>query len=487
MKKTLTAFFAGLMLVSCVSTPAQKAPEWIMGAPRPDAKYTYFTAESTDAAGDRAKAQDAAVGTIISTIVKYLGVEVKAEFEGEVQATLNSYAATMKQNVTLSADARFAGFSVAETFFAPSKDKKSKAVTAYVLAKYETSEMEKERKRLQDLIDEQNNLVLVPERDGTAALGAGRSLEAAQLFLQAAAGAASIDIDNKEIKVQRNLNKALNALIPLRIVPVSAPAQAGLNQELAEPFVVKLVNGENAGSPGAPAVRLDASYQRKQASGRLSSKTESVVTDSSGQASFKPPAYDYVGSTKVSFKVDGSALRDSLDRIPAAFSEQVEAIARELSGKEAEFTLTVGSDARATPLHIAIVDLDESGAVAGNAAQRAVLDSLIKEKFKAQAVALDAQALKAGDAQTLLAGAKAASAQRLVYGTAAVSGVKKDGGAYVATCKIILSVLDIASGGVIASSEKSANAIGSTEADARAASWKAAGAAAVKDLMGKLP
>jgi hypothetical protein len=479
---------AGALLFGCVSAPsgAQKAPDWVSKAPKADAKYTYFTAESTDPTGDRGKATDVATDKIIQTVIGFLGVKITAEFEGETKASLDSYAVQMKQTVTSESKARFVGFTIDDKYYLQ-KDKKTKAVTAYVLAKYETAEMEKERKRLQDLIDEQNNLILVPERDGKAALAESRAIDAVQLFLQAAAGAASVDIENKEIKLQRNLNNALNALAPLRVIRVSAPSQVGLNQELTEPFVAKVVMGEDDKGPGAPGAKLSVSYQRKQASGRLANKSEGKVSDAKGLVSFTPPAYDYVGASKVTMSLDAGALTELLDRIPQGYESLTDAIRREIGGKYVDFEIKIGSDAKATPLHIAIVDLDEAGAASGNAAQRAVLDGLVKEKFKAQALAASADAVKAGDAAALLAAAKGVSAVRLVYGTASIQSVKKDSGSYVAACKIVLSVLDVAAGGEIASSEKSATSIGSTEAEARSNAWRDAGKAAVKDLMAKLP
>jgi hypothetical protein len=488
MKRFAFGALAGLLLFACVTSPsgAQKAPDWIAGAPRPDAKYTYFTAEATDAAGDRAKAADAAVSNIIATVVKYLGVKVQAEFEGEVQATLDSYKTAMKQNVTLSGDARFAGFAVAETFYAPSKEKKSKAVTAFVLAKYETAEMEKERKRLQALIDEQNNLVLVPESAGTAAMAAGRATEAVQYFLQAASGAASLEIDNKDVKVRRNLDKALNAVLPLRIVRSSSPAKVALGKEPDEPFTAMVVYGEGDSAPGVAGAKVTGTYQRKQGSGRLVGKSEALASDESGLVKLSPPAFEFTGASKVSFSLDTGVMREYLDALPEAYEAQADAITRELAAKGAEIVFTIGSEASALPLHIAIADIDEAGAFKGSSAQRAAVDEFTKQKFKALAMPASADDLKAGDDAALLQAGKAASAARIVYGTATVTGVKKDGGAFVGTCKIVLSAVDAATGAILATSERAVNAIGTTEAEARQAAWKAAGTAAVKDLLSRL-
>ncbi len=487
MRKTTLGAAAAILFAACVSpSGAQKAPAWIMGAPRPDATHTYFTAEATDQAGDRAKAADAAVNAVIATVVKYLGVTVKAEFEGESLATLDSYGASMKQSVTVAGSARFAGFTVAEIFYAPSKQRKSKAVTAYVLVKYETAEMEKERARLQALIDEQQALVLAPERDGGAALAEGRDADAARLFLQAAAGAASLAVDNREVKIRRNLDKALNAIAGIRLTRASAPERVVANRAPGAPFVVKAQRGGEGGTPvrGAPLV---ATYQRKQASGRLVGRTEGLATAADGTAAFALPPLDYVGESKLTFALESGAMREYLDALPGEFSAQADAIGRELAGKAIDVAFSIASDAKAHPVGVAIADVGETGTPEGSAAQRAALEELLAQGFSASALVVPVDALAKGDGAAIIAAAKAASPARIVYGTAAVSETKKDGGAYVASCRISLAAIDAASGALLAACEKTVKAIGTTEADAKRAAWKAAGSAALKELLPKLP
>ncbi len=488
MKRIIAAITVCLLFLGCVSTPsqAQKAPEWVLDTPDPDATYTYFVGDSSDTSGDQTKATEQAVGVIISNIVKYMGVKINAEFVGDTQATLDSYAANMKQKITETSQARIVGFTVTEKFISRPKDKGSKTINAYVLAKYETKELNKERDRIRKLIEEQENMVLVPEKAGNDALAAGRYADAVQSFLQAAAGAASVDVDNKEIKVERNLNSARNALLPLRLIRVSAPVGIGLGQDPAEPFVIKLVKGENDNGPGVPGAKLAASYQRKMASGRLTNKTEDLASDAKGLASIKPPAYDYVGASKVAFSLNMGSAMDLLDRIPAKYESLKDSVRREISSKYVEFEFKIGSDAKNIPLQVVVLDFDEAGSAQGSLAQGAIIDGFLKEKFKATAANAAKAAVQGGDEAAILTQAKALGAKRLVYGSARLESVKKDGGAFVVSCRVSLSVLDVDSGTVISVSEKSVNAIGTSESEARANAYRDSGRTAAKDLMAKL-
>jgi hypothetical protein len=488
MKRFLAALAACSIFFGCVSTSSQtkKAPDWLLNTPDPDSTYTYFVGDSSDSAGDQTKAEEQAVGVIISNIVKFMGVKIKAEFVGDTQATLDSYAASMRQKITESSQARMAGFTIMEKYASPSKDKKNKAVSVYVLAKYETKELNKERERIRKLIEEQENLVLVPEAAGNAALAAGRNIDAVQSFLQAASGAASVDIDNKEVKVERNLNAARNALLGLRLVRVSAPSVLSLGSEAPEPFVAKAVVGERDGAPGVPGAAVIVSYQKKQASGRLMGKSENAVTDPAGLVSFKPPAFDYVGPSKVSFSLGLSSAADLLDRIPKSYDAVKDSILREINSKYVDFDFKIESNAKNIAVQVSVLDIDENGAVQGALAQAGVLDGFLKEKFKASAANAAKSAVQSGDESAILAQAKALGAIRLLYGIAKIESVKKDGGSMVATCRISVSVLETASGSVLASSSKIVNSIGSTEAEARSNAFRDSGKTAIKDIISRL-
>jgi len=90
------------------------------------------------------------------------------------------------------------------------------------------------------------------------------------------------------------------------------------------------------------------------------------------------------------------------------------------------------------------------------------------------------------DPAAVQAQAKALGAKRLIYGRATAESAVKDGNAFVATCRITLNVLDADTGAVLASSDKVATAVGSTEAEARSSAYREAGKVGVKDLMAKM-
>jgi hypothetical protein len=231
------------------------------------------------------------------------------------------------------------------------------------------------------------------------------------------------------------------------------------------------------------------SYQRKSGT-RIVSKTESVMTDSSGAIRYAPPAPDFVGKAKFSLKLDFQSTLDLLDKLPEKSAALRDSLAVELRAKYVDIPYEVSSAARSLSMAVAILDLDENGApVAGAKAQAALVEALLREKFSVKGIVVPNEALAAMDEGAALAAARAAGKyDRLAFGAATLSSVRKDGTSYLAAGKASVKVLDIASGSVLYSAERGATGLGSDEKSARAAAYRELGLNAIgKDLLSNLP
>jgi hypothetical protein len=291
MRRSIYAVLSVLLLfVSCSSLPAQgkgKAPDWTLNIPRPDTKNTYFVGYASDPKGDTAKATNDAAANLIADIMKYIGVKISVDSSASAKATLDSYSADIRSTVTAQSTNRITGFTIKDKYVY--KDSKSKQVIVYVLASYATEDLEKEKRRIEALFQEKQDAVAKPESDGRALAEGGRNFEAVKKFVEAAVAASGSDIDNAEIKMERNVNNARTALAKLRFERSSNEVvKAFVGQSFPQPFTVRVVSGEGSGAPGVPAASLLVSYSRKQGT-RLVSKTESAMTDQAGLLSFSPP------------------------------------------------------------------------------------------------------------------------------------------------------------------------------------------------------
>jgi hypothetical protein len=478
-----------LILASCASVPAQgKAPDWIFTTPKPDATNTYFVGSSSDQSGDAAAATNDAAANLISTITQYIGVKLSTATNAVAKATLDSYSATIKSTVTSSSKNQVSGFFLKEKYV--QTDKKSKRVTVYVLAAYATADLEKEKARILKVFKEQEDAVAKPEAEGRSLENGGRTYEAVRKYVEAAVAASGADIDNADIKMERNINNARSALSKLRFDASASAGYKGLvGKDFPKPFAAKLVTGEGSAAPGVPGAVVLFSYQRKSGT-RIVTKTESVMTDGTGSISFNLPPPDFVGKAKFGLKLDFQSTLDLLDKLPEKNAALRDSLADELRAKFVDMPYEVSSSARGSSMAVAILDLDENGAaVAGAKAQAGLVEALLREKFNVKGIAISSDALLSmDDAAVAVASSAAGKFERLVFGTAGVVSVRKDGNSYLATGKATVKVLDIASGRALYSAERGATGLGSDEKSARAAAYRELGFSAIgKDLLANLP
>jgi hypothetical protein len=480
----------GLALASCASAPAPaKAPEWTLNTPAPDATNTYFVGWASSASGDVALATGDAAANLIANIMTFIGVTVKVDSTATARATYDSYSADVKQTVTAQATNRLAGFSVKEKYVVT--DKSTGKVTVYVLASYATADLNAEKTRIRKAFEEEEAAVAVPEAEGQAFLQSGRYFDAVRKFVEAAVAASGSGITNAEIKMERNVNNARTALSKIRFVRTTTEVyKTNVGQAFAQPFRVKLVAGESDAAPGVPGAVLQVSYQRMQGT-RLVSKTESAVTDGQGILSFTPPPPDFVGKAKFYARVDFQSTLDLLDRLPPKYSAYRDSLAEEFKNKMVEIPYEVVSNARSIPTAVAIVDLDDAGKpVSGALAQAGLLDALTRERFDARAMAIDPVLLAAMDEAAIMAAAKAFGGAwgRLVFGTARIESVRKDGSAFLVQARAQVRVVEIASGRTLYSAEKTSSSVGSDEQSARRSALRDLGQASIgKDLLTNLP
>ncbi len=490
MKRYTVSALAAITLVfaSCASVPAQgKAPDWIFTTPKPDAVNTYFVGSSSDPTGDAAAATNDAAANLMASITQYIGVKINVATSAEAKATLDSYSANIKSTVTSASQNQVSGFSVKERYV--QTDKKTKRVTVYVLAAYATADLQKEKARIADLIKKGVDAVEGPEREGKAFLEQGRGYEAVRKFVEAAVAASGSSIDGADVYFERDINQARSALSRIRFdVSSSAGYKGSVGQAFAQPFKAKLAFGEGNEAPGIPGAVVQLSYQRKSGT-RLVSKTESVMTDASGLVNFTPPPPDFVGKAKFSLRLDFQSTLDLLDKIPEKNAAFRDSLASELKAKLVDVPYEVVSGARSVATAVAIVDQDESGAAVGSIAQAGLIEALVKAKFVVKGVAVPAEVLGSMDDSAVSAAVSAMGKyDRVAFGHATITSVRRDGSNYLADGKATVHVLDIASGQTLYSAERGATGLGADEKSARAAAYRELGLNAVgKDLLSNLP
>jgi len=491
MRTSLAAVLLIGLMVSCVSAPvAGPPPDWILNTPQPDSQNTFFVASSPIADGDVGSATEDASNILISQIIRYMGVEVDVNTSGEARGSLDSYSAEVTAVVTQRGSGRVAGFSIKERYVYTDA---SGTRFVYVLAQYLTADLEREKARIQALFIERTDAVAIPERNGDAAAGAGRWFEAIKFYVEAAAAAAGSNIDNAQIKAERNVNKARQLLGRLNLARLDFPAEAALGTAFSAPFRARLSYGEGTSAPGIPNAEVIVRYQRVQNNGRSISRSERVTSDANGVISFSPPPPDAVGRLRITFELNLESTRELIDSFPARFADYASALIDDMSRRAVTFEYNVVSMARSVPTGLAIIDLTDAGlAAATSYGQGSLFETLSRERFAVSLAPLAADLIvsqnDASIQQAAQVAGRAAGLQRVIYGTVIVESVVQDGSMWKATARMIVRCIDLASGRMLYSVEKTALAIAATQDQARrAAVSNVARDTVARDLMANLP
>lgn len=473
-------------LASCASAPeAAAAPAWALQVPSPDATATYFVGYADGPADGLAQATDAATASLIAEIMRYIGVKVSSETTATARATLDEFQADLVQTVKQSGSGRMEGFRIADKYVSKKSDG---GLTVYILGSFETRSLEAERARIAALFKEKTDAVARPEAEGQRLLSSGDPVGAARSFMAAALAAAGADIDNADVKFERNAAAAVAALSDVELLPQSWPRSSTLGSTYTEPFraLLRSSRGPVASAP------VQVSYPTKLPNGRLSTKTATIMSAADGVVSFAPPDPNFVGPATLTMRLDLSSSLEPLLYLDRRFLPRVAAIEDAVAEKRTSFSYTVESAAKGIPLAVFIVDLDETGAVDPSAITAAsVLSTLSKNGFSARTAKLGSGDVAGRDDASVLEAARSAlgaTVPRFVYGTSRVLSVSAEGDRKMAKVSAEIKVVDLASGAILYTASKQVSALGSNAALAVEAARRQLGGKTVgEDLIASLP
>lgn len=472
------ALASALSMAGCASAPA--VPQWTLKTPEPDAADTFFTGSGTGKTA--AEALGDATSNLVASVMQYMGTQVTVQTSATAKASLDSYRADLTQVVSTEASGRLAGFRVKDKkLFA---DPKTGTSQAYILAAYSTAELSRERKRIQDLMQEKIDSVALPEREGDAFLADAKPQQAIRKYLEAAVAATAPGIENPRQKAERNLSKARSALAGLTLA-LEGPRAGEAGKAPREPFVATLRHSAQ-GIPVAGAA-INLAVPRKLASGRIGARTETLTTDASGRITYMAGAPDFTGAGRVSASLELGAEMELAYSLPKEYAAFVTALENDAASKTADLDWMVASASRGKAFVTAILESDEKGNPAsGRPGASGLQEALMAEGVAVSQAQVPADVIRASDDARVLAAARSAgsatgagpgtgAAYRITYGVFGVVSVARDGAMFVATASGFLRTLDSATGALLHSAERTARAPGDSEATAARAALAALG------------
>ncbi len=477
---------AAFGIAACASAPppaAQKtAPGWTLQTPAPDGTYTYFVGYAGAPSGQTARATDDATNMLISEIVRYMGVTVTSESTATAKATLDSFQADMVQTVSSSATGRISGFQVVEKYVAEGRDD----ITVYILSRYITKDLEKEKNRIAAAFQEKFDAVAIPEAEGKELLASGDFIGATRKFIEAAAAASGSDVDNADIKFERNINAAKGAVAKIGIEKLTDRLQTSSGV----PFPAKFQAKASADGRGLKGVPVIVTHQTKLANGKMSTKNASLTSDADGYIDFDHPTPNFVGKFNLTIRLDLSSATEPLFDVPSKYQSMVAGLEDEISGKRVSIEYEIISMARDIPTSVLIVDIDSWGGASIGTTTSALLQTLSGNGFKVKAAPLAPDVVMSRNDTAIFEVAQASlpDAERFAYGTTRILSVKDDKTQKIVTVSAEIKVVELATGRLLYSSVKQVPAVASSEEEAADAARRQLGQKTIgEDLAASLP
>ena len=467
-----------LLIIGCagVQTREPVMPDWVANPPDSDRAYMYFTGSGTSRNGDAAEAEQVARGAVIDEIMRYLGVTVTSETTAVAEGSLDSFQASIVQQLTSEASGKVAGLELSERWI----DRRESGVTVYLLVRYSLEELAREKKRIADVLQEKTEAILGAERAASQFSREGRHFEAAAKAIEAATAAATSDLDIAELKFAENINRTKASLETINLTALGPTAETVVGQEFAEPLRIKVAAGPTPDSTGIPGVSLRVGYSELTDAGRKSTRYQVIRSDDEGIAEFVHPAPQFVGEEEVIVSLDLgtylSALQDASDRDESGTkTDSVDALAQLVAGRRLVLIVRSVSLAKDIETGVVIADVDQDGTlIDGSRAADGLLAVLTAQEFRVSALALD-QGVLMGDAAGVTKhireqlgvefeeepeSAPASAIQRVIYGVARIEESEQDGDVIIVKVSGSVRAVDLETETVLLVVERSKSAVG---------------------------
>jgi hypothetical protein len=482
-----------LFLSGCATTTTTEPeeipgpPDWVLTPPQADGLHEYFVGHAADAGGDIVKAEDQAVYSLLGEITRYLGVTVTTESTAEARATLDDFEAAVTETVKQTGTARVSGFRIIDRYI----DEREDRVTIYILGQYEKKALEAEKSRITEQFKEKIEAISGPEDDAKKLELLGDYFGALTKYIEAAVAATSSDIENADIKFERNINNAKNVVSQINVFGLNDNLQGVIGEPFEEDFRLKVVQGTDPDGFGLEGVNIRVSYKELRSNGRMGIKSINIQTDAEGFISFTHPVPNFVGSENIVMALDLSAYLEPLEDVDPGFYKYIESLEDLLDEKRVTFRYTIISMAKEIPTGIVVLDVDMGRNPTGNnLTASGILEALGEANFTVKSLPYDTSLLQnMSDAEIIqiLAANFDSQVRRVVFGIIALEEFDETDGDYLVKVSGTVKAADLKNNNILYTKNLFSRSRGSSSESAISAAYKNLGKKFGSDLARNLP
>lgn len=477
-----------IVFISCASGPQQSAPpEWIISPPESGSEYTYFVGTGSDPSGNLSAAEEEAVNFLIAEITRYIGTEVVSTTNAQAQASLNEFQANVEQTITSESSAQISGFQVVDRWIG----ERDGATIVYILGRYDTRELNEQKQRFEEMIQERDDAIAVPEREAERNEAQGNYMAAIRNYIEAAVAASTSQVANAEIKFERNINSAKELINRINLFPVTNDLETSVGQPFEEDFVMRAVWGTNLEGGGVENLTVNISYKFLRNNGRLGIRTETRQTDEEGYIRFTHPPAGFVGSERVTMALDFGTYIEPLRDVPRSLRSLVNALEDVVAEKRVAFEYTSVSNAAEVPTGVLVLDVDLARNPTGSTQTASgILRSLSSEDFIVQTLSEDPEVLLSmNDTQIvqLVRDNYGDRIDRIIFGIVGIEEFEERDGGYIVKVSGTIKAVDLETGQMLFSEQTFRRARGSGATSAINAAFRSLGESMGEAMANNLP
>ncbi len=478
-----------LLFWACGSGPAETKssapPDWVSTTPVDTDEYMFFVGSASDSGGDLAKAEENATYSLLSEIMRFIGVKITTETTSTAKASLDDFQAAVTATVKQTSSNKVAGFKVVDTWV----QKRPPAVTVYILGQYLREDIMKEKARLEALFREQEEAISGPEKEGKDLENAGKYYDAIVKYIEAAGAASSSELENASIKFERNINNAKAVLSKLALFALSDNIEGLVGSPFKKTFDLKVAAGNTPDARGIPGVDVLVSYKEARGN-RVAVKTVTLKTDGRGMISFDHPVPGFVGKEKLTMSLDFSSALKPIQNVPRKYQDLVGGLEDLINQKRVVFQYSVLSNARNVPTGVVVLDVDKAGNPTGTRdTASGILESLTAAKFRIQTLSVDAAFLRGksdADIVTAIAESFGKQIERVVFGIVGIEEFEEKDGFLVKVSGTV-KVADLKTGEILSSVKQFKRTRASSSTGAISGAFRGLGVEIGTKLASELP
>ena len=484
MKRRLLLPFilAAALIYSACSTPVPQAPEWVTAPPDDNAAFTYFLGTGSVESGDEGAAAAKAQSSIISDITKFIGVRITSDTTEGARDAYEEYESSLVGVVEEDPSSKLSGLLIKDRWV----ERSDNNVTVYLLAEYSTPELKAAKIRLTELFKERQEVLSGPEQDGDGLVLEEKHYRASIHYIEAAMAAANSELEDADLKFERNITKARESIERLGIEAVSAPLTTYVGEAFSEDFIVRLLSNGNP-VEGLP---VTVSYKELRENGRKTVRTHTVLTDSEGLASFRPPVPEWVGKEKISFFLDMRAVTEPLEEVSFKLLQYVDGLEQAVNTKRVSFDFEVLSKAVEIPTCVMVMDVDRSGNPLNKTdTASGILAELTEAGFDIFLLPVDYRMTAVSDSELIeiVREQYGNIYDRFIFGTAEISSFEESGSSVIVKVTGKMKAVELESGRILFSSSEQKRARGGNNSATISAAFTSLGKMYGEKLVSDLP